>query len=478
MEIQFFGAAGEVTGSCHVVHVGGRQLLLDCGMVQGGRDAPERNREPFPFQAQAIDAVVLSHTHIDHCGRLPLLVKRGYRGPIYTNAACADLLPILLRDSAHLGIRDAERSNRYRKPDEPQATPLYDLDDVERTLGLVKRLPYDTVRALLPGVHVRVRDAGHIMGSSSIELWLAEGALRRKLVFSGDLGQYDSPILQDPYRFGSADVVLMESTYGHRRHRDRKATEVELGEILDAAWRDGGNIIIPAFAIGRSQEVLYLLGANRERWQVDRWRVFLDSPMAIEASRVYWKHVDRYDSEARHLRASFADMPPLPNLTLSRTGEESQRINRIRRGALIIAGSGMCNGGRVLHHLKHNIERPECHVVITGFQAPGTLGRAIVDRHDTVRIHRETLRVAAQVHTLGGLSAHGDQEDLLRWFGGFEPAPPVWLVHGEPEAAKGLAERFRARGVTASLAEPGLRVDLAGLPALADDHPTAQEGLH
>ena len=224
--------------------------------------------------------------------------------------------------------------------------------------------------------------------------------------------------------------------------------------------------------------MLYLLGANRERWQVDRWQVFLDSPMAIEASRVYWKHVDRYDSEARHLRASFADMPPLPNLTLSRTGEESQRINRIRRGALIIAGSGMCNGGRVLHHLKHNIERPECHVVITGFQAPGTLGRAIVDRHDTVRIHRETLRVAAQVHTLGGLSAHGDQEDLLRWFGGFEPAPPVWLVHGEPEAAKGLAERFRARGVTASLAEPGLRVDLAGLPALADDHPTAQEGLH
>ena len=478
MEIQFFGAAGEVTGSCHVVHVGGQQVLLDCGMVQGGRDAPERNREPFPFQAQAIDAVVLSHTHIDHCGRLPLLVKRGYRGPIYTNAACADLLPILLRDSAHLGIRDAERSNRYRKPDEPQARPLYDLDDVERTLGLVKRLPYDTVRALLPGLQVRVRDAGHIMGSSSVELWLAEGALRRKLVFSGDLGQYDSPILQDPHRFDSADIVLMESTYGNRRHRDRKATEVELGEILDTAWRDGGNVIIPAFAIGRSQEVLYLLGANRERWRVDRWQVFLDSPMAIEASRVYWKHVDRYDSEARHLRASFADMPPLPNLTLSRTGEESERINRIRSGALIIAGSGMCNGGRVLHHLKHNLERPECHVVITGFQAPGTLGRAIVDRHDTVRIHRETLRVAAQVHTLGGLSAHGDQEDLLRWYASFAPAPPVWLVHGEPEAATGLAERFRARGVTASLAEPGMRVDLASLPALATDHPNAQEGQH
>jgi metallo-beta-lactamase family protein len=472
MEIEFFGAAGEVTGSCHILTVGGRQLLLDCGMVQGGRDAPERNREPFPFEAQAIDAVVLSHTHIDHCGRLPLLVKRGYRGPIYTNAACADLLPILLRDSAQLGIRDAERTNRNRGQDEPQARPLYDLDDVERTLQLVKRLPYDSVRALLPGVQVRVRDAGHIMGSSSIELWVTEGEQRRKLVFSGDLGQYDSPILQDPHRFETADLVLMESTYGNRRHRDRKATEVEFGEILDAAWRDRGNVIIPAFAIGRSQEVLYLLGANRERWHVDRWQVFLDSPMAIEASRVYWKHADRYDSEARHLRASFADMPPLPNLTLSRTGEESQRINRIRSGALIIAGSGMCNGGRILHHLKHNIERPECHVVITGFQAPGTLGRALVDRLPTVRIHGETLRLAARVHTLGGLSAHGDQEDLLRWYGSFAPPPPVCLVHGEPEAADVLAGRFRALGVTATQPRPGLRIDLATLPALAQDYPT------
>ena len=471
MELEFFGAAGEVTGSCHIVRVGGREVLLDCGMIQGGRDAPERNREAFPFSAQAIDAVVLSHAHIDHCGRLPLLVKRGYRGPIYTNAACADLLPILLRDSAQLSIRDAERSNRYRDPDEPQAQPLYDLDDVERTLTLVKRLPYDTVRALLPGVRVRVRDAGHIMGSSSLELWLAEGELRRKLVFSGDLGQYDSPILQDPHRFGTADLVLMESTYGGRRHRDRKATEIEFGEILDEAWRDGGNIIVPAFAIGRSQEVLYLLGANRERWKVDRWQVFLDSPMAIEASRVYWKHADRYDAEAQHLRASFADMPPLPNLTLSRTGEESQRINRIRSGALIIAGSGMCNGGRVLHHLKHNAERPECHIVITGFQAPGTLGRAIVDRSPTIRIHRETLNLAARVHTLGGLSAHGDQEDLLRWYGGFAPPPPVWLVHGEPEAAGSLAERLRERGIAATLSQPGQRIDLASLPALAQDHP-------
>jgi metallo-beta-lactamase family protein len=476
MELEFFGAAGEVTGSCHVLRVAGRELLLDCGLVQGDPDAYERNREPFPFEARTLDAVILSHPHVDHCGRLPLLVNRGYRGPIHTNAACADLLPILLRDSAQLAARDAERSNRWRDPKLPPVRPLYDLDDVERTLDLVQRLPYDRVRHLLPGIHVRVRDAGHIMGSSSLELWLEEQGVRRKLVFSGDLGQYGSPILQDPHRLETADIVLIESTYGDRLHRDREATEIEFGEILAAAARDGGNVIIPAFAIGRSQEVLYMLGKNFDPWRVDRWQIFLDSPMAIEASRVYWKHVDRMDSEARHLRASFRNMPPLPNLTLCRTAEESQRINRIRGGALIIAGSGMCNGGRVLHHLKHNIEREECHVIITGFQAPGTLGRALVDRHPTVRIHGESLRVAARVHTLGGLSAHGDQDDLLRWFGSFQPQPPVYLVHGEERGATGLARKLAERGADAHLTRPGLRVDVAALPALADDHPVPEAG--
>ncbi len=476
MELEFFGAAGEVTGSCHIVRVAGRVLLLDCGMVQGDPDAYERNREPFPFDARRIDAVILSHAHIDHCGRLPLLVSRGYRGPIYTNAACAALLPILLGDSAQLAARDAERSNRWRDPALPPARPLYDVEDVERTLERLERLPYDRVCRLLPGVQVRVRDAGHIMGSSSIELWLEERGVRRKLVFSGDLGQYDSPILQDPHRFETADVVLMESTYGDRLHRDRAATEAEFGEILAAAAHAGGNVIIPAFAIGRSQEVLYLLGKNYERWRVDRWQIFLDSPMAIEASRVYWQHVDRMDAEARKLRASFHDMPPLANLTLCRTAEESQRINRIRGGALIIAGSGMCNGGRVLHHLKQNVAREECHVIITGFQAPGTLGRALVDRHPTVRIHGESFRVAAKVHTLGGLSAHADQDDLLRWHAAFQPPPPVYLVHGEERGATGLAHRFAERGVEAHRTRPGLRVDLATLPALANDHPVGRSG--
>ena len=468
MQLEFFGAAGEVTGSCHILRVAGAQLLLDCGMVQGGRDAPARNRLPFPFETSAIDAVVLSHAHVDHCGRLPLLVKRGYRGPIYTNTACADLVPILLRDSAHLAIRETERANRDQPPAN-HVQPLFDLEDVEQTLRLIRRIAYDSPIEVLPGVSVRVRDAGHIMGSSSVELTLDESGARRTLVFSGDLGQYDTPILKDPHRFESADLVLMESTYGDRRHRGRDDTERELGGILAQAARDGGNILIPAFAIGRSQELLYLLAKNYGAWRVDGWKIFLDSPMAIAASRVYWKHPDRYDEDASRLREGFRGMPPLPNLVLRESADESRAINDVRGGAIIIAGSGMANGGRILHHLKHNLERPECHVVIVGFQAPGTLGRRLVDREPEVFIHGRRVRCASQVHTLGGLSAHGDQADLLRWYDSFRPRPPVYLVHGEVAAAEALAVKLRELGAQADVSRPGLVVDLAKMPAIARD---------
>jgi metallo-beta-lactamase family protein len=460
MQLEFFGAAGEVTGSCHILRVAGHQLLLDCGMIQGDHGATARNRLPFPFDPTTVDAVVLSHAHIDHCGRLPLLVKRGYRGPIYTNKACADLVPILLRDSANLAMRDAERE---------RTQPLYDLEDVENTLRLLKPIAYDTRRELLPGVTVQVRDAGHILGSSSIEVWVSEAGEQRKLVFSGDLGQYDTPILKDPHRFDSADLVLMESTYGNRRHRGREDTERELGGILAQAQRDGGNVIVPAFAIGRSQELLYLLAKHYGEWHLARWKIFLDSPMAIAASRVYWNNPDRYDEETTRLRDSFRGMPPLPNLVLSESADDSRAINQMRSGALIIAGSGMANGGRVLHHLKHNLERPECHVVIVGFQAPGTLGRQLVDRAAEVRIHGQRVRCLAQVHTLGGLSAHGDQADLLRWYDCFAGHPPVYLVHGEVPSSEGLAEKLREHGATATVARPGLKIDLANLPALSRD---------
>jgi metallo-beta-lactamase family protein len=469
MQLEFFGAAGEVTGSCHIIRIGAKELLLDCGMIQGGRDAPMRNREPFPFEAQGIDAVVLSHAHIDHCGRLPLLVKRGYRGPIYTNPACLELVPLLLRDSAELAARDADRQNRKAGPEALPVEPLYTRDDVENVVRQLKPIPYDEIREVLPGAKVRVRDAGHIMGSSSVELWVTEGATRRKLVFSGDLGQYDTPILHDPWKFESADIVLMESTYGNRAHRSREDTEREMGAILAAAARDGGNVIIPAFAIGRSQELLYLLAKHYGEWHLDKWRIFLDSPMAIEASKIYWRHPERFDEEAAKLRKEFREMPPLPNLALCETADESRAINSIRRGTIIIAGSGMMNGGRVLHHLKHNLPRRECHLVVAGFQAPGTLGRLLVDGAKEVRIHGDTVPCAASVHTLGGLSAHGDQEDLLRWYDSFNPKPPVFLVHGEVPAAEALAVEIRKRNVSATVSRPGIKVDLANLVPLAQD---------
>ena len=376
-----------------------------------------------------------------------------------------------MHDTAELALREAERANRDRERSDERITPWFDAEDVDAVLRQVKRLPFDQLRELFPGITVRVRDAGHILGSSSIEMWLMEGSLGRKIVFSGDLGQYDTPILQDPFAFEAADLVLMESTYGDRRHRGREDTERELGGILAQAARDGGNVIVPAFAIGRSQELLYLFARHYGEWHLARWKIFLDSPMAIAASRVYWKHPDRFDEEMSRLRASFRGMPPLPNLVLSETADDSRAINNIRSGAIIIAGSGMANGGRVLHHLKHNLPRPECHVLIVGFQAPGTPGRQLVDRLPEVRILGQRVRVAAQIHTVGGLSAHGDQAQLLRWYDNFRDRPPVCLVHGEVRAAEALAEKLRERGTTATVTRPGLQIDLASLSALARDTP-------
>ena len=462
MQLEFFGAAGEVTGSCHILTVGGRRLLLDCGMIQGGAAADERNRAAFPFDAAEVDAVILSHAHIDHCGRLPLLRKRGFRGPVYANPACRDLVRILLADGATMAERDAERENRkLQKAGDPRRVePLYTLEDALAVMQLFRTVQYGHALDVLPGVELVFRDAGHILGSASVWLRLREGDLERKLVFSGDVGQFDTPILRDPEPGPGADLVLMESTYGDRRHRDRDATREEFGGILRAARRDGGNVLIPAFAVGRSQEILYELATHFEAWGLADWQIFLDSPMAIEATEVYWKHANLFDEEAQQWHARARSLPPLPNLSLSRTADESMAINRIANGAIVIAGSGMCTGGRIVHHLKHNLGRPECDVVFSGFQAQGTTGRAIVDGREYVRIHGESIKVAARVHTLGGFSAHGDQQDLLRWHDAIPGRPPVWLVHGESQAAAGLREALQANGVRADVAVPGLKIDL------------------
>jgi metallo-beta-lactamase family protein len=444
MQLTFYGAAGEVTGSCHILTVAGRRLLLDCGMIQGGASPDLRNRADFPFDAAQVDAVILSHAHIDHSGRLPLV-------------------RILLADSATMQERDAERANRRREKagGKGHAAPLYTLDDALDVLQQVRTVRYELPVEVLPGVEVTFRDAGHILGSASVWLTLREGDLVRRLTFSGDIGQYDTPILRDPEAGPATDLVLMESTYGARLHRDRAATLEEFGRILRDAKRDGGNVLIPAFAVGRSQEILYELATHYDAWELADWRVFLDSPMAIEATGVYWRHAELFDAEAQEWHAREQALPALPNLALCRTADESMAINRLTSGALVIAGSGMCTGGRIVHHLKHNLARRECDVIFSGFQAEGTLGRAIVDGRETVRIHGSPVKVAARVHTLGGFSAHGDQQDLLRWYGAIPGQPPVWLVHGETSAAEGLRDALRQRGSRVEVAVPGITLDLA-----------------
>jgi len=461
MELEFYGAAGYVTGSCHILRVGDQTVLLDCGLIQGGDREEAKNADPFPFAAAEIDAVVLSHAHIDHSGRLPLLVKRGFEGPIHTQNATMALIGILLEDCAGLEDSRVRRKNRRREEkNQPLLEPLYTQDDVDQTLVQVRGHLYGELHEVVPGISVRFHDAGHIMGSAVVELILEEGDQRRSLIFSGDLGQYDSPILQDPESPPNADRVIMESTYGDRNHRDREASLEEMGQVFLDAWEEGGNVLIPAFAVGRSQEVLYHLGKHFDEWGIGRWQIFLDSPLGIEASEIYWDYEHLFDAEANRIFREDVVMPKLPNLHFTRSAEESRVINRLQSGAIVIAGSGMCNGGRILHHFRHNIERRETHVLFTGYQPPGTLGRRIIDGARTIRIYRETFQVRARTHTIGGMSAHGDQADLLRWYEGIEGRPPVHLVHGDPEAAETFRVRLAEMGASSSVADMGQKIEL------------------
>lgn len=462
MEIKFLGAAGTVTGSCYLLTVGDKSLLLDCGQIQGSRLDEELNRVPLPVER--VDAVVLSHAHIDHSGRLPLLHKQGFAGPIYTHRASSDLALIMLADAAYLQEKDAEWQNKKRRRKGlAQIEPLYDRDDASAVLGQFVPLEYDAPQQVLPGVEVTLRNAGHILGAAIVELTLTERGKQFRLVFSGDLGYAAAPLMELPTVVKHADLVLMESTCGNRNHRPFAATLQELESIFRGAADGGGNILIPAFAVGRTQDLLYLMAEHYEEWQLDRWQVYLDSPMAIKTTELYWRHRDlQKEPLVRSGRR-----PLLANVIASEATEDSMRINAIQSGAIVIAGSGMCSGGRILHHLKHNLWRPECHVIMIGFQAQGTLGRRLVDGAPHVRLWQEVIKVEAQIHTVGGLSAHADQAGLLAWYGGFENTPPVCLVHGEPGAQQTLASSLRqAYGAEVRIPARGDVLQLVRSPAV------------
>ena len=441
LRVRFLGAAGEVTGSCHLLEWNGRRILLDCGLFQGGIESESRNHRPFPFDPAGIDAVILSHAHLDHCGRLPLLVRQGFRGPIYTHAATRDLARILLLDAAELARKDAETAERKRRRWD-MASPLYDSRDVERCLGHFRMLGYQRHAEVSPGISCRLQDAGHILGAAITELWF-DGGSPFKLVFSGDLGGRQGFIMPPPASIQDADFVMLESAYGDRRHRSPEATVAELGQIIATARAEGGNILIPAFSVGRTQELLYLLARHHDDWGLKDWAVFLDSPMAIEATAVYTRHAGLLALDAARQARATGFYATGVHCTASTS--ESIAINRISSGAIIIAGSGMCTGGRILHHLRQRLPQRHTHLVIAGYQAAGTLGRRLVDGDREIRLWGEPVPVQAQVHTLGGLSAHADQNALCRWYAGFRTHPQVAVVHGEPQAGSALAAELRTR---------------------------------
>ncbi|OPX56169.1 metallo-beta-lactamase family protein [Oceanospirillum multiglobuliferum] len=471
MHIEFYGAAQEVTGSCHLIEVGQYRVLLDCGLIQGGAKDELRNAESFPFDITQIDAVILSHSHLDHCGRIPLLVKRGFKGPIYTQKVCREMCGIMFRDAANIYAHDAVTANRKRaRKHLPPVEPLYTLQDVEQALKHFQGLDYDAEEAILPGIRIRLRDAGHILGSAIVELWLDDGKHQRKVVFSGDLGHAGVPILREPTEIHHADLVIMESTYGGRCHKPWDESMQEMGAILSEAAKAKGNVLIPSFAVGRTQELLYLFAKHFNEWNIGHWQIFLDSPMAIEATEVYLKHSELFNKEAKRLALNDHKLDDLPNLRFTRSPEESMALNRISSGAIIIAGSGMCEGGRIRHHLKYHAWRHNSHILMVGFQAKGTLGRRLVEGEKVIKLWHESIHVAAQVHTVGGFSAYADQQGLLNWLKAFKRPPKLYLVHGESGAQQDLQLEVQHQlNLRAEIAQTGQIIDLVNF-SVANRH--------
>ena len=451
MNISFYGAAREVTGSCHCLEANGKRLLVDCGMQQG-RD--KKDDQKLPFKANKIDHVVLTHAHIDHSGRLPVLVKKGFNGKIYAIEATCDLISIMLKDSAHIQEMDAKwESKRAKRAGKKEVVPMYTMKDVERTLKLLVPCSYGEMKEINKDMKIRFVDAGHILGSASIEIFLTEGEKAKKIVFSGDIGNTDQPIIKDPQCISEADYVVMESTYGDREHKDNGDYVLELAKVIDKTLKKGGNVIIPSFAIGRTQGLLYIIREIKKRGLVSipDFPVYVDSPMATRATDVYDDDLNIYgDLETKDIVKNGSNPLSFPNLEFTVSVDESKELNYDTTPKIIIASSGMCEGGRIGHHLKQNLWREECVVIFVGYQANGTLGRMLLEGEKRVELFGEDIAVLASMYNFTGLSAHADREGLMKWISCFVKKPEkVFVVHGEESVTEVFVRSLGELGYSA-----------------------------
>jgi metallo-beta-lactamase family protein len=441
MRIRFLGAAGDVTGSAYHVMTNQASILVDCGFFQGKKEESQKNRRQKQIEGGHLDAVVLTHGHLDHIGRLPLLTRNAYKGPVYATRPTLDIARLILKDSLNLQKQDLKRQNQKRaRAKQPPLEPLFEDADVRRLKNLATPVRYKQRFTVAPGIEARLVDAGHVIGSASVELTVTENGHKKVIVFSGDLGPRGAPLLKDPEPFKEADVVIMESTYGDRNHRSMHDTAIEGREIIAKAIVEKAKILVPVFAVGRTQLLLYLLAGAFKNKTLPRFPIYLDSPMAIEATKVYGRNSELFDAEALGMVESGLLRKNLDCAMPCASPGESRALNSVKGPCLIMAGSGMCTGGRIMHHLRHNLPIPGTAVLIVGFQSPGTLGRKLVDGAKSVMMFGEEIPVRASIHTMGGFSAHADQTGLLDWFSRIAQARPRTIItHGEDRARTALS---------------------------------------
>jgi metallo-beta-lactamase family protein len=447
MRVEFLGGVRTVTGSATLLEQDSLKWLVDCGMFQGGKELEKRNWKIQPYRAKDISFILLTHAHIDHSGLIPKLVKEGFRGKVICTKATRDLCEVMLQDSGRIQEMEAEWQNRKgKRAGKGEAIPLYTAKDAEKSLRCFQPVSYGEIVQLAEGVKVRFQDAGHILGSAIIEIWIQEEGEEKKLVFSGDLGNFDQPIVRDPSIIEEGDVLWLESTYGDRLHKSREETVQELLKIVQEAISHRAKVVIPAFAVERTQDIIYTLGQSIRSGTLPPIPVYIDSPLAISATEIFKKNSDCFDQETQKILSGGENPLEIPGILYTRTTEESKAINEDPRPGIIVSASGMCDSGRIRHHLKHHLWREESHIVIIGYQAEGTLGRRIVDGAKTVRLFGEEIAVKAHIHTLGGFSAHADRKGLLDWISHLRnPQMEVLINHGEEKISMGLSQLVSER---------------------------------